>query len=265
VRWPLDTIETRNNQRLAEIAPHASPAFMDSNPKYFVLQALDPDHGSPVLETRFRVEEPEQLHTLLKDTGDDGEFERSYILTASELGTINERFQTLFDPEGREVWLTPWHTIRNIPYLVHSGYELPLLLEGRKQLARFHEVYPPDHHFYEEKFDRYVAEGLLHKEVVIEPFERPQKLWDGSEAEGERTVYYARKGEEWRIPATKLLWEAIVKSGWSLDFERLEGMLYGYEDWQMDWWIDHVRKRRREMNRNDVDRAEIASAATGGA
>src|SRR5262249_3079971 len=39
-------------------------------------------------------------------------------------------------------------------------------------------------------------------------------------------------------PALKLINEASGKSGgWNEHFERLEGMLFGYEDWQNDWWI----------------------------
>jgi hypothetical protein len=224
---------------------------MNPGIKSFVLQAIDPDHGSPVFEARFSVRSLDELRTILDEASDDPELERSYILSPSELAAINTRFGTSFEPEEREVWLTPWHSIRNVPYLVHSGYELPLLLEGRKQLARFHEVYPPHHHFCEDKFDRYVTEGVLHKEVVVEPFERPEKLGDGSIIEGERTVYYTRKGEEWRIPAKKLLWEAVAKSKWNDDFERLEGMLYGYEDWQNDWWIADLRKRRRHATERD--------------
>jgi hypothetical protein len=34
-------------------------------------------------------------------------------------------------------------------------------------------------------------------------------------------------------------WQASSKSGgWNEHFERLEGTLFGYEDWQNDWWID---------------------------
>ena len=30
---------------------------------------------------------------------------------------------------------------------------------------------------------------------------------------------------------------------WNDDLERLQGSLFGYEDWQNDWWIEHkVRK-----------------------
>jgi hypothetical protein len=213
----------------------------------FVLQALDPDHGSPVLEVLFSASEVEDLRTLLADAANDPALERGYYLDAAELTAINERFGIAFDPDGREVLLAPWQSIRHVPYLIHTGYELPLLLEGRKQLAYFSEGYPPGHHWNEEKFDRYVAEGALHKKVVIEPFEKPVRRMDGTVFEGLRTVYYTRKGEEWRIPAMKLVWDAAAKSGWSPDFERLQGMLFGYEDWQNDWWINDLRKRGRKF------------------
>jgi hypothetical protein len=222
---------------------------MNPDSHRFVLQALDPDHGSPVFEAAFSVGEIEDLRALLSDAGEDPELERGYYLDATELAAINKRFGVKFDPDGREVHLDPWHSIRGAPYLIHTGYELPLLLEGRKKLAYFREAYPPSHHCNEEKFDRYVAEGALHREVVVEPFEQAISREDGRVIEGHRTVYYTRKGEKWRIPAMKLVWDAAAKSGWSLDFERLQGMLFGYEDWQNDWWIDDLRKRRREFGR----------------
>ena len=78
---------------------------------------------------------------------------------------------------------------------------------------------------------------MLHREEVNEPFDPPIQT-RGQTYLGHRTVYYTPKGEEWRIPASKLVWVASGKSGgWNEYFERLEGMLYGYEDWQNDWWI----------------------------
>jgi hypothetical protein len=228
---------------------------MNPKPRRFVLQALDPDHGSPVLEAAFFVSEIEHLRALLADVGDDPALERGYFLDAAELTAINKRFGIAFDPEGREVLLEPWHSIRDAPYLVHGGYELPLLLEGRKQFARFSEEYPPNLHWNEAKFDRYVAEGALHKEVVVEPFEEPIPLKHGRIADGLRTVYYTRKGEEWRIPAWKLIKDAVRKSRWSEDFERMEGMLFGYEEWQNDWWISGFRKLRRRFGCMPVYRA----------
>jgi hypothetical protein len=231
---------------------------MSTGPRRFILQALDSDHGSPVLEALFFVTDHEDLRALLDDAGDDPALELWYLLDAAELAAINKRFGIAFDPEGREVRLCPWDSTRHTPYLIHTGYELPLLLEGRKQLAHFSEAYPPGLHFDEEKFDRYVAEGALHKEVVVEPFEPPHHRKDGRVFEGLRTVYYTRKGEEWRIPAKKLIWDAAAKSVWSDDFERLQGMAFGYEDWQNDWWIADLRKRRRRFGSLPICRAVSA-------
>jgi len=222
-----------------------SAASMSTGPRRFILQALDSDHGSPVLEAMFLVTKLEDLRSLLEiDAGDDPELEGHYTLDAAELAAITERFGIAFDPEGREVVLCSWHSVRLAPYLVHTGFELALLLEGRKQLARMSDAYPPDHHLGEEKFDRYVAQGVLHKEVVVEPFERPSRGKDGQVFEGQRTVYYTRKGEEWRIKASKLIWDAATKSAWNEDFERMQGMLFGYEEWQNDWWLADRRSRR---------------------
>jgi hypothetical protein len=221
---------------------------MSSEPRHFVLQARDPDHGCPVFEARFPVADLDELRALIgANADDDPEFEGSYTLDAAETAAVAARFGVAFDPEGREVhlwpWTEQWDKMRRIPYLVHGGYELALLLEGRKQLARFLDVYPPDRHFDEDRFDRYVAEGVLHKEVVVEPFEEPDRRKDGRVFEGHRFVYYTRKGEEWRIRASKLIWG----NRWNEDFERMEGVLFGYEAWQNDWWIADFRKRRMKF------------------
>jgi Protein of unknown function (DUF5131) len=75
------------------------------------------------------------------------------------------------------------------------------------------------------------------------------KQWGGKNKkkagrQGFRTVYYTPKGEEWRVAAHKLIRKASDKSGgWNEHFERLEGMLFGYEDWQNDWWIKTCLER----------------------
>jgi hypothetical protein len=213
----------------------------------FILQAIDPDHGSPVFETTFVVDRPEQLRALLGEVASkDPEVKGWYTLDAPELAAINQHFGIVFDPHGHEARLEPWHSLREVPYLVHTGYELPLLLEGRKQFAQMYYEYPPERHPEEDRFDRYVAQGILHKEVELEPFAKSVRAKVGQRYDGVRTAYYTRKGEEWRIPAWKLIRKASLKSGWNEDFERLRGMLYGYEDWQNDWWIANIRKIRAE-------------------
>jgi hypothetical protein len=210
----------------------------------FFLQAIDPDHGCPVLEAVVHVGLLDDLRALLGQCADDDPaLCRRYPIDGALLAAISQRFGVALDPGGREVRLVSWHSLREVPYLVHTNYELPLMLEGRKQFARMCESYPPFCHHEEDCFDRYVREGLLHKEVSFEPFDSPQQLKDGGVIEGHREVYYTRKGEEWRIQAWKLISAASRKSGWNESFERLEGMLYGYEEWQMDWWITHLRER----------------------
>jgi len=225
---------------------------MSSEPRQSVLQARDPDHGSPVFEARFAVAEPDDLRALIGACADDDpELDGPYTLDAAETAAVTARFGVAFDPEGRDVHLWPWNeawgSIRHIPYMIHSGDELPLLLEGRKQFADMSDAYPPHRHFNEDRFDRYVTEGILHKEVIHEPFKdrlEPYRIKDGRVFEGMRRVYYARKGEEWRVPAYRLISDVASKSRWNEDFERLQGMLLGYEAWQNDWWIADIRRRR---------------------
>jgi hypothetical protein len=119
------------------------------------------------------------------------------------------------------------------------------MLEGRKPFAFFVQEYPPHRHSTEAFFDPHVANGLLYKHVDAEAFAEPIRGIDGRVFEGVRTVCYARQGEEWRVPAWKLIREAAQKSRWNENFERLEGMLLGYEDWQNDWYIARYRQDAR--------------------
>jgi hypothetical protein len=85
-----------------------------------------------------------------------------------------------------------WCMIRaRAPYLIHTGYELPLLLDGRKKLARMPDLYPPMRFDGEDRFDHWVAEGLLHREEVLEPFDSPVRGHLGDRllhAEGRRVA-----------------------------------------------------------------------------
>jgi len=117
---------------------------MNTTPRRFILQALDPDHGSPVLETLFLVERLDDLRILLGSSADDDpELLSGYDLGAAHLTAIADRFGVTFDPGGREIRLRAWSSTREAPYLIHTGYELPLLLQGRKPFAYFRDSYPP--------------------------------------------------------------------------------------------------------------------------
>ena len=219
-----------------------------TQPRRFILQAIDPDLGHPAFETMFVAERPEELRTLLGAAAEgDPDLEHFYTLEPAEVIAITRRFDVGFDPQGREAYLYQWTHSREVPYLVHTNYELALMVDGRKQFANMYYEYPPAQHPNEHRFERYVAQGLLHKEVEIEPFDKPIRNKFGHVFDGIRRAYYTRKGEEWRIAAWKLIWKASLKSGWNQHYERLEGMLFGYEDWQNDWWIAQYPKSREKV------------------
>jgi hypothetical protein len=236
------------------------------SPQRFILTAIDPEYGHPAFETMFVVERPDELRGLLNiDAKVDPDFERVYWLEAHEGAAVARHFRLGFDPEGRQTILSKWTTaVGGPPYLGHTGFELVLMIDGRKQFARMHgDFYPPMHFDDEELFDRCVSQGLLHKEEELEQFPKPMQLKDGRVIEGLRTVYFTRKGEEWRIPAWKLISRASRKSGWNEHFERLEGMLFGYEDWQNDWWIEDIRKRRLRWGTTQLYLAVTADELSG--
>jgi hypothetical protein len=119
-----------------------------------------------------------------------------------------------------------------------------MLLDGTKQFGYEEHVYPPHRHKDEDLFDHHVAQGILHKEVVLDPFVPPVHKKDGRILEGFRHVYYTRKGEEWRIPAWQLLWSTAEKQRWNEGLERLSSMLFGYEDWQTECWLTLLRENK---------------------
>jgi len=209
----------------------------------FILSAFDLNLWCSVLESKFVVDDLAALQAIIDaDIDDDPDFTGFYSIDPNELNAINQRFDVGFDPASLnlpeiEIWLErerKGRSIRDVPYLVHTNFELPLMLEGRKKLARFTDILPST----EEAFDRWVAKSVLHKEVFVEPIPEALKPFAiGLNHGAIRDVYYTLKGEELRIPAMNLLWRA--GGGWNEHFERLEGMLFGYEDWQIDWWIAH--------------------------
>jgi hypothetical protein len=220
----------------------------------FILQAIHPEYACPAFETMFSIERLEALQVLLgPDAEDDPQLDHKvYWLDRADIAAISQCFDVAFESCSDEVVLFKTNERdKRIPYLVHTGYELPLMLDGRKKLARMYHEYPPHRHLYEEQFDLFVAQGLLHKEVDVAPFEKPIRAASGKVFDGLRTAYYAPKGEEWRIKAFRLLEKAQAKCGWNDTLERLEGMLYGYEDWQNDWWADYRRQLREEGDRGE--------------
>lgn len=213
-------------------------------PNHFILETFDCELWCPIAQTLFHVADIAALRAILgEDADNDPELCNSYVPDDDQLAKLAAIFGAKFDRSEFKradlvVELFRWRSLWEAPYLIHTRYELPLLLDGRKKLARMTHEYPPMTFEGEHRFDHWVTEGLLHREVVIEPLDTPIKGYLGV-----RTVFYTPKGEEWRIPAHQLIFRGST-TGWNEHFERLEGMLFGYERWQNDWWIDHGLSRR---------------------
>ena len=140
--------------------------------------------------------------------------------------------------------IQPHHFVNSFPYLVHTNRELTLMLAGTKPLAAFVESFANDTKlFAEDVFDNYVTQGRFVKREYVQLEFRgdPRRL---------RRILYARTGEEWRIDAFILLWHTAEKSGFSELFERLEGSLLGYEEWQNDAFIEIRRMRNLKLHTN---------------
>lgn len=217
--------------------------------RHFVLQALDPALDCPVLEARFRADEPSRLQTIIGDPADDDpDLRNVYSLDPGQLDAITASFDVRFDAGDREVWLGPWQSIRETPYLVHTGFELPLMLEGRKPLAKFSDGYPSEWlQALMARFKPFVGQGLIDCRVIDDPWPKPRRITGDRVVEGHREVYFTLPGEEWRVEANRLLFDVCLKTGWNDTLERLEGRLLGYEEWQNDWWLgrgvlSHQRK-----------------------
>src|SRR5437016_14544253 len=144
----------------------------------FLIEAFDLEQQCPVLQAMLPVNDPEALRAMLVGSADDDpELEWIYHLDDEQLAAIVAKFNVSFDAaqldsKNLDICLFRWQPSDQMPYLAHTRYELPLLLDGRKKLARMVNFYPPMTFEGEDRFDHWVAEGVLHREVVVaEPFD----------------------------------------------------------------------------------------------
>ncbi|MCP2091956.1 UNVERIFIED_ORG: hypothetical protein J2Y81_008062 [Paraburkholderia sediminicola] len=205
----------------------------------FILSAVDPDLLCPWLEVRFETDDFETLcRSAELDVSNDPELENSYLLAPATVAAVCTAFGIEFEHGSREAFIYKHTGSRAIlPYLVHTGFELALMVQGRKPFAfiDFNSAAPTSVRL-KARFDAYVAQGILHSH---------EEIFDTKKRPGHRIgqVLYAVKGEEWRIPALEFIRQHINRNGDGVEnLERLEGALLGYERWQNDCWIDHLAK-----------------------
>ena len=213
----------------------------------FVLQGFDPITETVCVEWRVRIADISALHDVLApDSDDDPGLRRSYrYLSAEDMRCIGKLCVPPVVPDANYTGIDRFTAMfADVPYMIHTGFELPLMLEGRKPLAAFGSGYP-DEWFdeYLEPFEPFVDSGRLVRRIVDTPMPHIKEC--RPDLDGIRDVYFALPGEEWRIDAYVALFRGRV-GDWNDDLERTQGSLLGYADWQNDWWIEERVRRRKE-------------------
>ncbi|MDN7933307.1 hypothetical protein QZM52_18640 [Burkholderia metallica] len=208
----------------------------------FILSAIDPDLLYPCLQIRFEIDDVEALRRLVDpDAPEDAELDDWYLLSPIQVADVCEFFAIDFEHGSRETILAKYVKDRvPVPYFVHTGYELALMVQGRKPFGfiDFDSEYRPSVER-KARFDEYVARGVLHSQEII--VDAPVR--HGRPARRIGQILYALKGEEWRIPALEFFRQNLNRQGDGCEnMERLEGALLGYEPWQNDWWIEHLAR-----------------------
>lgn len=155
-------------------------------------------------------------------------------LENDDIEKLKERFGIVVERRYDHAHLRPWHFLDELPYVVHTNRELLLMLQNKKPFAVFQEAFPTD------PSDSFIPEELFAPHIETGVFVKREEVVQGRTGRNTRVVMYAQVGEEWRANAFLLLRATADKSGWSEGFERMEGSLLGYEDWQNDIYIRDV-------------------------
>jgi hypothetical protein len=199
----------------------------------FVLEAIDDETECVTSEIGFDVDDTAELYRLIGASAAEFDARGQCELQQSEIGQLVARYKLAFAPATRLVRIRHRCPLDDLPYTIHTGRELVLMLEGSKPLAYFCDWCPPNSSVEvipERLFDAQVAKGrFVKREFLTSTFGRCNRI-----------VMYALPQQEWRVDAMMLLLETSAKSGWNEGFERMQGALLGYEDWQNDIFIERI-------------------------
>ena len=158
----------------------------------------------------------------------------AFDLSPEEFAAIGRGYRLFGESTGAPGRLRTRSRMDDLPYKTHTGRELKLMLAGTKPMAVFsarHGDIGGESAACGQPFDKWVSNGRLcrYEDVVPDDDEAKQAI---------RYDIYTLPTEAWRANAFRFLKKAAAKSGWSVGMERLEGMLLGYTDEEMDLFIN---------------------------
>jgi hypothetical protein len=206
----------------------------------FVIEFINSITGCISNEITFETNEVSGLCRIVDPESNDIHPAARYDLTQAELENIKAQFGIPGEATVDDARLRSWGNTDELPYKVHTNRELALMLSGNKPLAAFSERYPSNPEF------ELIPERFFAPHVEAGLFLKMDYIFTDLQQRQTRVVLYAKQGEEWRINAYMLLKKTADKAGWSEGFERMEGSLLGYEDWQNDAYIEKYFKRHTE-------------------
>jgi len=182
---------------------------------------------------------PENLDAALRHLDlahDDLQAHVLVDLEPAEVAWLGEQCGVVVDSDAFHVQLGRGFLDGDLPYRLHTGRELRMMLAGVKPLAVFSDVYEDDPSpwcFPTDVFEPHVRAGTLVKREFVE-------LAD----ERVRVLLYALAPEAWRIDAYILVSQAALHEGWNDALTRMVGTLLGYAHWQNDVHLQRVRRAR---------------------
>jgi hypothetical protein len=171
--------------------------IQDSTGRVFVRKAIDSMTSSIAQEARFEIKDGAALCALLDKPLTEFEAHAVFDLEPADVATLVDHFGLEFEARGMRVELRPWHPNDDLPYPVHTGRELALMLRGIKPLAVFSDEHPSLHGLYvipEREFEPHVNAGRIIKREEIVPPDRDAPVVRGQPT-GMRKVLYALPGE----------------------------------------------------------------------
>jgi hypothetical protein len=220
----------------------------DRTSNRYILEAIDPVTASISREVGFTIKDLPELLAVLEWAEDEFKLGWTYYPDTAVVARLKRHYKITFDDDGFECALRPWNPNDDLPYKIHTGRELAMMLAKTKPLAVFCDDYPRHHCLEiipEREFEPHVIAGHIIKHELILPPAKDAPVINGKPI-GSRRVLYALPGQEWRIDAYLQLWETMKKTGWTEALEREEGTLLGYEDWQTEI---HMKGWRRPAPR----------------
>ncbi|MEN9865903.1 MAG: hypothetical protein RL748_1493 [Pseudomonadota bacterium] len=207
--------------------------------RQFVIEFLDLESGCLKSSYKFSTNDISSLCAIIDPDVSDIPNGLVYDLDETDLAKLACEFKIVLNEEdaiNSPCSLRAWRLTDGLPYEIHTGRELKMMLSGKKPLAVFSEYWPNStgYEFIPERhFAQYVADGTFSQYECIDTDTKMRRA---------RYVLFAVKGEEWRFNAYIMMRGISKKVGWNEGFERMEGELLGYEEWQNDAFIEMIYK-----------------------